>query len=128
MAYEQKNYDHLVGMKGFGDTALMNHFTLYGGYVKKVNTIMESLKTIKANTPEYNELKRRFGWEWDGMRMHEFYIGNLTKEPKELDKKSKLFKAIETQFGSYDKWVEDFKATGMIRGAGWAILTQDRVN
>jgi len=128
MAYEQKNYDHLVGMNGFGDVALKNHFTLYGGYVKNVNTIIESLKTLKANSPEYNELKRRFGWEWDGMRMHEFYFGNLTKNPKELDKKSKLFKAIESQFGSYDKWVEDYKATGMIRGAGWALLTQDRVN
>ncbi len=126
MAYEQKNYNHLIGMKGFSETMLTNHFTLYGGYVKNINIVMESLKTLKANSPEYNELKRRFGWEFNGMRMHEYYFGGMTKDTQEVDMSSDLYKKIEADFGSYDKWLEDFKATGLIRGIGWVILAKDR--
>ncbi len=124
--YTQKDYNHLIGMAGFSEKMLTNHFTLYGGYVKNVNLVMESLKTLKANSPEYNELKRRFGWEFNGMRMHEYYFGNLAKEKQEINADSMLYKEIEKQFGSYDKWLEDFKATGMIRGIGWVVLAKDR--
>jgi len=126
MIYEQKDFNNLLGMKGLSDTMLTNHFALYGGYVKNINSIIELLKTAKANSPEYNELKRRFGWEWNGMKMHEFYFENLSKEAQSINKESKLFSEIEKQFGSYDKWLEDFKATGLIRGIGWVLLVKDR--
>ncbi len=130
MAYEQKNFDHLLGMKGFSDTMLTNHFSLYGGYVKNVNAVMESLKTLKASSPEYNELKRRFGWEFNGMRMHELYFGNMTKDQakKTTTKDSSFEIAFTESFGTYEKWLEDFKATGMIRGIGWVVLVQDKSN
>jgi len=126
MTYVQKDYNHLIGMKGFSETMLTNHFTLYGGYVKNVNAVLESLKALKPNSPEYNELKRRFGWEFNGMRMHEYYFGGMTKDTLEIDKNSELFKSIERDFGSYEKWLEDLKATGLIRGIGWVVLAQDR--
>lgn len=126
MIYKQKDFNNLLGMKGFSDTLHSNHFSLYSGYVKNVNAIIESLKTVKINSPEYNELKRRFGWEWNGMKMHELYFGNLSKEARLLNKNSKLFKEIEVRFGSYSAWSEDFKATGMIRGIGWATLVKDK--
>ncbi len=128
MTYEQKNFDHLLGMKDFSDTMLSNHFTLYGGYVKNVNTLTDSLKTLKANSTEYNELKRRFGWEWNGMKMHELYFGNMSKEKNSTTKDSKFEIDFVKSFGSYEKWVEDFKATGMIRGIGWVVLVQDKDN
>ena len=126
MIYAQKDFNNLLGTKGFSDVILTNHFSLYAGYVKNVNSIIELLKTVKANSPEYNELKRRFGWEWNGMKMHELYFENISKENKILNKESKLFTEIDTQFGSYDKWLDDFKATGLIRGIGWVILVRDR--
>jgi Fe-Mn family superoxide dismutase len=126
MTYEQKDYSRLIGMAGFSETMLTNHFTLYGGYVKNVNMVIESLKLLKANSPEYNELKRRFGWEWNGMKMHEFYFGNLSKEVQQVNTDSKLYKDITAQWGSYEAWLEDFKATGLIRGIGWVVLAKDR--
>ena len=126
--YEQKKYEHLLGIEEFSDVMLSNHFTLYGGYVKNVNTILELLKTVKANSPEYNELKRRFGWEWNGMKMHEFYFENMTKEKTGTTRDSAFEKAFVTSFGTYEKWLEDFKATGMIRGIGWVVLVQDKTN
>ena len=65
MAYTAKDYGSLIGMEGFSDTLLKNHFTLYQGYVTNTNKDMDilaaMLKDGKTGTPEYAELKRRFG-------------------------------------------------------------------
>ncbi len=127
MAYEAKNYDNLLGTAGFSDQLLKNHFTLYQGYVTNTNKLLDLLKTIAPGTPEFAELKRRFGWEFNGMRLHELYFGNMTKGGKALDKNSKLFKQIASDFGSYENWEKDFKATGAMRGIGWALLYYDTV-
>jgi Fe-Mn family superoxide dismutase len=128
MVYEQKDFSSLLGLKGFSDLMLTNHFSLYGGYVKNVNLITGTLKTLKANSPEYNELKRRMGWEWNGMKMHELYFSNMSKEKTTTTKDSKFEIDFVKSFGTYEKWVEDFKATGMIRGIGWVLLVQDKTN
>jgi len=125
MIYQQKDFNYLLGLKGLSDILLVNHFTLYGGYVKNINLVSELLKTMRPNSPEYNELKRRFGWEWNGMKMHELYFENLSKEKQIINRKSKLFKEIKLQFGSYEKWLEDFKMTGLLRGIGWVALVKD---
>jgi Fe-Mn family superoxide dismutase len=129
MAYEVKNYDKLLGTKGFSDQLLKNHFTLYQGYVTNTNKVADALSAMaregKTATPEYAELKRRFGWEFNGMRLHEFYFGNIIKGGKEIDKNTNLHKKIVADFGSYDNWEKDFKATGAMRGIGWVILSYD---
>src|SRR5512136_2786481 len=130
MNYTAKDYAKLLGTPGFSDTLLKNHFTLYQGYVANTNKVLDILglmaKDGKTATPEFAELKRRFGWEFDGMRLHELYFGNLGGKAA-LDKGSKLAKAIDAAFGSYDRWEADFKATGAMRGIGWTILYQDSV-
>lgn len=123
--YEAKNFERLLGTDGFSDVLLRNHFTLYEGYVSNTNKALDLIKGAEVGTPAYNELKRRFGWEWDGMRLHELYFGNMIKGGTPLDKKSDFVKALEAQFGSYDAWEKDFKATGAMRGIGWAILALD---
>ena len=124
--YEAKTYDHLIGTAGFSETLLRNHFTLYQGYVTNSNRLAEQLDQLlkegKTTAPEYAEMKRRFGWEFNGMRLHELYFGNMTKEPKEVNKASALHRQIEGDFGSFDGWSTDFKGTGAMRGIGWAAL------
>jgi len=131
MVYEPKNFEHLLGTKGFSDQLLKNHFTLYQGYVTNTNKLAEAssmlLKEGKTGTPEFAELERRFGWEFNGMRLHEYYFGNMIKGGKELDKNSKFFKKVIEDFGSYENWAKDFKATGTMRGIGWAILYYDQM-
>lgn len=126
MAYEAKNFEHLLGIKGFSDQLLKNHFTLYQGYVANFNKLNDIIAAIekegKFGIPEYAELNRRFGWEFNGMRLHEYYFENLTKESKEIDKSSKLYRAIEKEFGSYEMFEKDFKSMGAMRGIGWVIL------
>ncbi|MEK9209307.1 MAG: Fe-Mn family superoxide dismutase [Patescibacteria group bacterium] len=125
MNYEPKNFSHLLGLKGFSDELLNNHFTLYQGYVANTNKLADLLRQKEAGTPEYAELKRRFGWEFNGMRLHELYFGNMAKEAKPLAQNSKLYKKIEENFGNWENWEKDFKATGAMRGIGWVILYYD---
>jgi superoxide dismutase, Fe-Mn family len=130
MAYTAKDYTKLLGMEGFSETLLKNHFTLYQGYVtntnKLVDTLGHMLKEGRTGTPEYAELKRRFGWEFNGMRLHEYYFENLGGKGG-LDKANALYKKISEDFGSYESWEKDFKATGTMRGIGWTVLYQDNV-
>jgi superoxide dismutase, Fe-Mn family len=126
--YEPRDFSQLKGMEGFSDQALDLHFALYQGYVKNTNLLGEELKKLaeqnQTKTPAYAELKRRFGWEFDGMRLHELYFGNLGgKEPPAPD--SQLMKKLEENFGSFDNWAADFKATGALRGIGWVVLYED---
>jgi Fe-Mn family superoxide dismutase len=131
MAYTAKDYSKLIGMEGFSETLLKNHFALYQGYVTNTNKVLDILNQIlkdgKAGTPEFAELKRRVGWEFNGMRLHEYYFENLGgKSP--LDKNGRLSKKVVEDFGSYEAWEKDFKATGAMRGVGWAVLYQDISN
>ena len=128
MSYTAKDYGNLIGMEGFSETLLRNHLTLYQGYVTNINKLHELLsgKAKDATNPEYAELKRRFGFEFNGMRLHEYYFENLGgKAP--LDKSGTLSKRLADAFGSYEVWEQDFKATGAMRGIGWVILYQDDV-
>lgn len=131
MAYEAKDYSKLIGMEGFSETLLKNHFTLYQGYVTNTNKLMDTLATMlkdgKVGTPEYAELKRRMGWEFNGMRLHEYYFDNLGGKAA-LDKSGKLAKKLAENFGSYEDWEKDFRGTGTVRGIGWVILYQDNVS
>jgi len=130
MAFEARNFEHLLGMAGFSDTLLRNHFTLYQGYVTNTNKVIDTLKILlqegKTATPEYAELKRRFGWEFNGMRLHKLYFGNMAKGGKQVDEGSKLFAKISEVFGSFENFVKVFKSVGMMRGIGWVVLYYDK--
>ncbi len=130
MAYTAKDFSNLIDMEGFSKTLLKNHFTLYQGYVTNTNKLMDlltaMLKEGKVGTPQYAELKRRMGFEFNGMRLHEYYFGNLGGT-RALDRASRLGKRLAEDFDSYEDWERDFKGTAMMRGIGWAILYQDNV-
>ncbi len=131
MVYESKNFEHLIGTNGFSEQLLKNHFTLYQGYVNNTNKLIELLGSLskegKASTQEFAELRRRFGWEFNGMRLHEFYFENMKKSGIEVNESSGLFKKIIEDFDSFENWEKDFKAVGMMRGIGWVIFYYDPI-
>jgi Fe-Mn family superoxide dismutase len=128
MPYAAKDYAKLIGMEGFSETLLKNHFTLYQGYVTNTNKVLDALdqmaKDGKTATPEFAELKRRLGWEWNGMRLHEYYFENLGGKGA-MDKGGALAKGLAASFGSVEAWEKDFRATGAMRGIGWTVLYRD---
>lgn len=131
MTYAAKDYSRLIGMEGFSETLLKNHFTLYQGYVTNTNKLLDTLDAMmkegKSGTPEFAELKRRLGWEFNGMRLHEYYFENLGGKGN-IDKNGRLAKRLIEDFGSYEAWEKEFKAVGTMRGIGWVVLYQDITN
>jgi len=125
MAFKAKKFSTLLGLQGFSDEILTTHFGLYEGYVKNTNTLLELLDKKEPGTVEYSELQRRFGWEWNGMRLHELYFSNLTKTPKSLSEGNKIKKAIKKIYGSFENWRKNFIAVGTMRGIGWVLLYYD---
>jgi len=128
--YEAKKFDSLLGLAGLSDQLLTNHFKLYEGYVKNFNILNDTLvameKDGKFGTQEFAELNRRLGWEWNGMRLHELYFGNMTKGGVVLPEDSALRGKIVAEWGSYEMWEKDFRAMAAMRGIGWVILYHDK--
>ncbi len=126
--YKILDFSNLLGMEGFSDALLNNHFTLYQGYVNNTNKMFEKLEKMlqegKQGEAEFAELKRRLGWEWNGMRLHELYFQNLGGDG-DTNKAPKVMKAIEAQKGSVEVCVKDFQATAGMRGIGWVVVYQD---
>jgi Fe-Mn family superoxide dismutase len=129
MEYKLKNFERLFEITALSEQSLKNHFALYKGYVSNANKLAEILNSFlkegETETPEFAELKRRFGWEFNGMRLHEYYFENIKNGGSELDKNSDFFRKIEEVFDGWEKWQKDFKATSAMRGIGWAILYFD---
>ncbi len=131
MPYEPQNFDHLLGTPGFSDQLLQNHFKLYQGYVtntnKIVDTLMGMVKEGKMGTLEFSELKRRLGWEFNGMRLHELYFGNMSKSRTTLPPNSPLYQKMADIFGSGENCEKAFVATGSMRGIGWVVMYYDPI-
>jgi len=125
MTYVPTDYVKLLGINGLSDEMMKNHFSLYEGYVKNTNHLIEHLEKEEDEVVR-SELKRRFGWEFNGMRLHEYYFNNLTKGGKDHDHHSELHKQFEKSFGSHENWEKDFRAMCAMRGVGWVVLYYDR--
>jgi Fe-Mn family superoxide dismutase len=121
---------NLSGLQGISDDTLAIHFKLYEGYVTNTNLLNERIAELTAagnvagTDPRFAELRRRLGFEFNGMRMHEYYFGNLAKNgggtpPAELSD------AVAGSFGDLETWKKDFVATAGMRGVGWALAAQD---
>ncbi|HVP30308.1 MAG TPA: superoxide dismutase [Myxococcota bacterium] len=131
-AYRARSFD-LSGLRGISDETLEMHFKLYAGYVKSTNLLTEQIaemlsdgKIDEEETPAYSELKRRLGFEYNGMVLHEHYFENLTRGGEGAPKSGSAFRsAAEAGFGSFDAWKADFVGVGKMRGVGWAICYQD---
>ncbi|HTX58992.1 MAG TPA: superoxide dismutase [Verrucomicrobiae bacterium] len=128
-AYSAKKWA-LSGLTGISDATLETHFGLYEGYVKNTNLLNERLAELRAKgapsgaDPSYAELVRRLGFEYNGMRLHEYYFDALTKSPSDLSG-GRLHDALGNSFGSFEDWKKDFVAVGGMRGVGWAIAYYD---
>ncbi len=129
--YQAKDFSSLLGMSGISDKTLTTHFKLYQGYVTNTNLLLslihELTKEGKQKSPLFQEIKRRLGWEFDGMQLHELYFSNLGGKGTQLEEGSPLAKQIVGDFGTFDNWKKDFIDTGMLRGIGWVVLYRDPI-
>ena len=132
--YSVQSFDQLTGLDGISDAQIAEHRELYAGYVKQVNALNEALTEHRSRAkpsgtdPEFAELTRRLGFEYNGMVLHEYYFSNLRRagDPRPTPQ-SALGQALEKFWGGVDKWRADFQAIGAMRGVGWVVLAEDPV-
>lgn len=121
--YETKTFS-IPTLTGISERTITEHLGLYAGYVKHVNHIHTEMGTV-ADGYAKAEMQRRLGFEFGGMRNHEYYFTQLEGGAKEIPEGT--FKSlIETQFGSTDDFVTYFRNIAMTRGVGWAMAYIDR--
>lgn len=116
-----------LSMDGISKRTMEEHYKLYQGYVNKCNEILDALKTVdlsKANQTYslLRVLKVEFSFAVGGVKNHEIYFDHLGGKGGKPD--GELLKRIEKDFGSYESWEKDFKATG-IAARGWVWLAYD---
>jgi superoxide dismutase, Fe-Mn family len=126
----QERKFNIPELQGISSKNIEEHLKLYAGYVKNINGIFEKLGELSAD-PEKNayimgELHRRIGFEFNGMRNHEYYFASLEGGAKPLPADSEFKKAVEKVASSFDAVIGAFKALAMTRGIGWAMLYWDK--
>lgn len=131
-AYQEKQFENLSNLNGLSAEQIDQHLKLYAGYVKNTNTLNEQLteliKSGDTTSPRFGELTRRLGFEYNGMRLHEYYFENIRADVAAPAPDSKLSVALAENFGDFETWKSDFFGIGKMRGVGWAILARDPFN
>lgn len=125
-----KTFD-IPKLNGISEKNIEEHLKLYKGYVTNSNLIFNKLAELKSD-PEKNsillaELQRRFGFEFGGMRNHEYYFSSLAGGKKEINKDGNLYKKIVEDWGSFENFMGHFKFVATTRGIGWTMLYNDKL-
>ena len=113
-----------LALKGISAKQIEQHWQLYEGYVKNTNELLEELTHARAGSRHWAELKRRLGFEFNGMVLHEYYFGNLAAGAAPSPR-GPLAAALAETWGCVLAWSDDFATTAAMRGIGWVILYHD---
>lgn len=129
MTYTARTFA-LGELKGISKKQLDVHLALYEGYVKHTNLILSTIKELRDADPEknayvINELRRRLGFEFDGMRMHEYYFEQFEGSDKAPSTTSPLQDAAIERYGSVEGFVSHMKEVAGTRGIGWVVVYFD---
>lgn len=129
MTYTARKFD-LPELKGLSKKQIDVHLALYEGYVKHVNLILDTIKELREKDAEknafvINELRRRLSFEFDGMRMHEYYFEQFEDSAEIPDEKSPLRDGVEEKYGSWDGFIAHLKEVAGTRGIGWVVVYYD---
>jgi Fe-Mn family superoxide dismutase len=117
-------------LDGLSEKLLEQHWKLYEGYVTNSNllnnAIHDALKSgAEINKPNLAEMQRRFGFEYNGMVLHEYYFGGMKKGVTEPSRNSPFVNALTPNFGSFENWKKQFMEIGKMRGVGWTLTYFD---
>lgn len=133
MAYKYANNQEALLAKVKGKTGKISdktheeHLKLYTGYVNKSNAILELIEKLGTPDPAdpavanqiystVRNYKVDLTFALGGLKNHELYFSILGGDGKVSGKVAEL---IDRDFGSFDNYKKDLKATG-IAARGWA--------
>jgi Fe-Mn family superoxide dismutase len=111
-------------LDGISERMIVSHHeNNYGGAAKNLNKVAEELSRATKDTPGFvvAGLKERELTFTNSMILHEHYFGNLGGDGKP---NGSIEKRLAAQHGSFARWEELFRATGvsLSGGSGWAVF------
>ena len=130
MAYTPKTFD-LPALEGISADQIKVHLGLYEGYVKHVNLITGELAKVRAGELALDpyvaaELRRRLAFEFDGMRMHEYYFAQFEGGPSAAGADSPLGRLADEKYGDgVAGLIAHVKDVAGTRGIGWVVVYYD---
>lgn len=129
MTYTARTFS-LPSLDGISPEQVKVHLGLYEGYVKHTNLIMDKIAKLRdedaaGNSYLMNELRRRLGFEFDGMRMHEYYFEQFEGGPEAEATDTPLADAAVRKYGSWEGFIAHVKEVAGTRGIGWVIVYFD---
>ena len=132
MTYQPKQFD-LPAFTGLSEKQIKVHLALYEGYVKHANLLMETLKgyaaygdkTSDGDKFAITELRRRFAFEFNGMRMHEYYFEQFEGGATAMNQNSSFASAAAEKYGSGENFLVHIKEVTSARGIGWVVVYYD---
>jgi Fe-Mn family superoxide dismutase len=113
-------------LRGLSEKLIVSHYeNNYGGAVKRLNSITAQLAELSfRDAPVFviNGLKREELIAANSMILHELYFDGLGG-PETMD--AAVTEALARDFGSAERWREQFVAMGKALGggSGWVLLT-----
>jgi superoxide dismutase, Fe-Mn family len=103
------------------ETLELHHGKHHAAYVKAANETVERLEA-GAETWQIAGLERALAFNVSGHGLHSLFWESMSPE-MEQKPTGNLSAAIDSAFGSFDKYLERFKgALTTIQGSGWALL------
>ncbi|SFI89569.1 superoxide dismutase, Fe-Mn family [Sphingomonas sp. NFR04] len=111
---------------GLSEKLLVSHHdNNYVGAVKRLGAITAQFASLDPSTApgfDLNGLKREELIAWNSMILHELYFAGFGTATAPA---APLARAIERDFGSFDRWSAEFAGMGkaLAGGSGWVLLT-----
>ena len=102
------------------------HLKLYSGYVAQVNYI-DSQLNLEQDPFVLQSLRKQYGFEFDGMSLHELYFSQLGGNGTVNTSKSIISKIIK-DYKSLDAFKAEVASYAKTRGIGWIILFSNPLN
>ena len=126
-AYATKSYDFKLHTNMLSEKTKTSHKELLEGYVEKLNKIAISIDSVdkesaNLNHSAYRSLKIDEVYNHNAVFLHGLYFQNIADVNSQVTTDSLTFMRIERDFGTFDRWQEDFVACCLSARNGWAVL------
>jgi len=128
MTYSPKIFN-LPALAGLSEKQIQVHLALYEGYVKHVNLMIEKINALTSADADGNayiiaELRRRLAFEFNGMRLHEYYFEQFEGSQTSLTAGGAFEKAIAGKYEDQGLEAHIREVAGS-RGIGWVVVYAD---
>ena len=102
------------------------HQELLEGYVKELNTISSKLDGVdksaaNLNNSQFRSLKIDESYNLNAAFLHGLYFQNISDLSSQVTVDSLTHMKLSRDFGTFDRWQEDFIACGLSARNGWVV-------